>query len=472
MKKIKKHIDQLFSDNLKDFPLEIPKEELKDMFDAVKTDTIDQLAKTSFENFELEVDSAMWANVQSQTKKRRNKLSSIFSKFKIEPSPADWLRLNSALKWLRFKEQLHWFFKYFIISILVSIALNLGNHFTQPTENSAINNSASSKNNHSNQDLELLDSQHNNTTTQKKYYGAVPKNPSFFYPEKMYEKLSDAVKIKLTNLFLIKIESKKIGEFFSVNDLEKLKNDYLSMNIQEKQIHPFIQFHNPKNIFSLSVHHTTAQGQSILKTENDFYKNIRQNSNRPFMVNNLGISLAAQIGQFQISLGSDHEKRNYQFEYNHTVKIYDSIPVKDPNEEIIGYFYINHRDSTYNHNEYFHQTIFRIPLHISYTIPINTRWNCHLGANLNYENFKKSTSQLFLNPTNGWLQVNQNNPIIERNHVLSTGLNTGVSLKINSKIAAQTSLLMHRQISNKFITQDYQEFPYIWGVNFKLNYKL
>lgn len=465
MKKKNKHIDQIFSDLLKDQQINLSQDEMQEIFNQIKNPAIDELAKDLFNNFQMEVDEKMWQNVTAQTTaKKQNKLAALFSKFRIEPSPRDWDNLRTALGFLRFKKVLNNFFRICLTTILVFISFWINNtnshnlNNLEPTnipEHSNFNNFGNSPNCYNDFSITHVD------ITENDYFGQIIKAT----------KSDTNIAIRSNKHSVIKLKPITDVDFSRVSQAEIEKSIFTHQKIKPINC-KYIPFPKKQSPFFVSAGYSFGNGNRNITTENQLLKDIRNGSDRNFVTQSAGLYVGYQSKRLQISIGGEQENRNFESFYNHTVQIYDSIPVMDPNNQIIGYFYLNQRDSTYQTENRSQQTVVRIPLQLNYIIPIGIRWGLLMGGNFNFEHLKKTDNSLFINPNNGWLTSKQPRVLSERQNLWSAGFNTGLNYRINSNFELQSVLFINRQMNNKYETPNIKEIPYFWGVNLKLLYKL
>lgn len=468
MKKKNKHIDQIFSDQLKDQQINLSQDEMQAMFDQVKKPAIDELAKDMFDDFQMEVDEKMWQNVATHTTaKKQNKLAAIFSKFRIEPSPKDWEVLRKKLGALRLKEILNQFFRICFTAILILLSF-----WVNKNKSHQDLNSFEPKENLEQIMLNDIDNFINidedvSLANEKNVIISNPNTQNFKAP------ISDTLSgSKINHLSIIKLKPITDVSFSYVAPTpfipEKTERNNKKIPIDCK----FIPFPKKDHPFFIGVSYAFGNGSSNITSENQVFKDIRNSSDRNFVTQAVGLHVGYQSKRLQLSIGGAQENRNFESFYNHTVQIYDSIPVRDPNNQIIGYFYLNQRDSTYQTENRSQQTVVRIPLQLNYVLPVATRWSIILGGSFNFEHLKTNDNSMFINPNNGWLTSEKPSILTERQNFWSAGFNSGLNYRITSKFEFQSVLFMNRQINNKYETPDIKEIPYFWGVNLKLLYKL
>jgi hypothetical protein len=175
-----------------------------------------------------------------------------------------------------------------------------------------------------------------------------------------------------------------------------------------------------------------AASNSFTADENSNFGRILNNGNQPALGFNALFTANYAIKNFEINSGLGINSITNSGSYNYTHQTKDSIPVLDPLNNIIGYFYTNFRDTTHNFNIQSRFTSITLPIGVSYNIKLNDNSGLQLGANTSI-NYLVGASGEYINPFNLFqLNVGDNKDLFRK-----WNLGLGASIGYYSKISEQ-----------------------------------
>ena len=157
----------------------------------------------------------------------------------------------------------------------------------------------------------------------------------------------------------------------------------------------------------------------------------------------LGFHVRGGVSYKRLTLNSGLEYNTFSYRTNKiTLQIYDSIPHIGINNDTIGWFKRNLRDTTVMRNLNSEVSISTIPLTVSFKPMSLGKWNLQVGLGLNF-NFIETKSIWADNPNNGYTEN-----LLANNPNLKTSFNLGASL--NTRLAYQITPLKELYLSLHF----------------------
>lgn len=183
------------------------------------------------------------------------------------------------------------------------------------------------------------------------------------------------------------------------SDSTKINSDSLKQAKQEKKPTKGKDGTKPKlSPFSLGFS-LGGTSNSFTAEDNSTFGRILNSGNQPALGFNALLSANYAIKNFEINSGLGINSITNSGSYNYTHQTKDSIPVLDPMNNIIGYFYTNFRDTTHNFNIQSRFTSITLPIGVSYKISLGDNSGLRLGANTSI-NYLVGASGEYINPFN------------------------------------------------------------------------
>ncbi len=232
---------------------------------------------------------------------------------------------------------------------------------------------------------------------------------------------------------------------------------------------------DPKKLlpkFYIGINTQLAQSHRTLSNTNKpLYNSVRNNAEKPFTQLSIGFVTGVQKGKNEFQLGAQYTQQNWTSNYSYNYKIYDSLPLKDPNGNIIGYFLTRGRDTTINENQTIKISKIDIPFNYQYHQKLNSKTNLLLGfGGVLGINIKTEGSKI-INPVNNYLYPYKALSKNENNLSFSPQLNIGLQRNLNKNLLLQTNILGNYSATSRFKNQyGVKDFPYSVGLSLKLLY--
>lgn len=222
-------------------------------------------------------------------------------------------------------------------------------------------------------------------------------------------------------------------------DSTKINNDSLKQAKKEKKPKNGKEGSKPKlSPFSIGFNLGGASN-SFTADENSNFGRILNNGNQPALGFNALFSVNYAIKNFEINSGLGINSITNSGSYNYTHQTKDSIPVLDPMNNIIGYFYTNFRDTTHNFNIQSRFTSITLPIGVCYKIKLNDNSGLRLGVNTSI-NYLVGASGEYINPFNLFqLKVSDNKDLFRKWNI-GLGGDMGYYYKINKQFTLEGSL--------------------------------
>lgn len=272
----------------------------------------------------------------------------------------------------------------------------------------------------------------------------------------------------------IKSDKKTIDDKLIDNTTEKLKDEIktieskpLDTSKKETKIEP------PKKIlpkFYVGLNTQMAQTHRTLSNSNKpIYNTIRNNAEKPFTQLSIGFVTGILKGKNDFQLGAQYTQQNWTSSYLYNYRIYDSLPVRNPNGDIIGYFLTRGRDTTINESQTIKISKIDIPFTYQYQQRLNNKTNLLLGfggvLGLNI----KTEGKKMINPLNNYLYPYKALSKNENKLSFSPQLNIGLQRNLNKNMLLQTNIFGNYSATSRFKNQfGVKDYPYSYGLNVKL----
>ncbi len=519
MKKLRIHIDQLFNQKFKHFQLPVQNAEFSEIKDQLNVPSSNE--QKLFDDFELPVSDEDWRltknkleqflNQENKTPKDLN-ASDLFGNFELQVTESDWQSTKNKLQKKK-REKLVWWIwlNSFILLFIIGAGIYLTNDnvskketpnavsnetnevqqnssVENQTQNSIQNNSeVKTENNieNTNTSKEITKpsysnkQQGNNSFNNSTLGDIVPSKNEIHKPqirknEKVQNPVASIVYNNSNTTDDFELTAKTIYSILkpiSTKGIQPL-SDWVLVNVPKIMwVKDSTKMKNkfPIGLFVGTNTEIGISNRILPKTNNSKYNEIRNKADKPFlqMTNGLSVALATKKSQWQT--GINYTQFSYSSKYDFKYTKYDTIPVKDPNGNIIGYFFINPRDVNVNET---HVTTFKqinIPLNYSRKFSLTNKHQLliGLGTQINYTLSSNTTG--YLSPY--YLQTIQNNSIKYKT------LNLSSQFQIGTQSLLSKSLIIQPSISGQFHMNSIQakgngvrELPFQYGINLKLLY--
>lgn len=524
MKKLRIHIDQLFNQKFKHFQLPVENTEFSEIKDQLNTPSSKE--QRLFEDFELPVSDEDWLitknkldlflNQENKAPKDLN-ASELFGDFELQVTDSDWQSTKNKLQKNKRKKLVWWIWlNSFILLSIIGAGLYLyntnGNLIKKETTNIVTNGTNEIQKNSKVENQSQNSIQNNSEVKSEKSENNFENNnsaneitkPSYSYKKQINNSLNiptvgevSSSKKGINNPQTQKNEKVQNPVSSIVNNNPNTSEDFelnaqniykILKPISTKGIQPLSDWAlvnlpkilwvkdstKMKNKFPIGLYVGTnseigISSRILPKTNNSKYNEIRNSADKPFlqMTNGLSVALATKKSQWQT--GINFTQYSYSSKYDFKYTIYDTIPVKDPNGNIIGYFFINPREAKVNES---HVTTFKqinIPLNYSRKFSLNNKHQLLLGIGTQINYTLSSNTTGYLSPY--YLQTIQNNSIKYKT------LNLSSQFQIGTQSLISKSLIIQPSISSQFYMNSIQakenkvrELPFQYGINIKLLY--
>lgn len=209
------------------------------------------------------------------------------------------------------------------------------------------------------------------------------------------------------------------------------------------------------------------------KSNNAFYNAIRNNGEQPGFSWTKGIELGVMKGRNMFNTGLLHNSQDLQTHYRYKYKVYDSIPVRNPQGQIIGYFLFNGKDTLIDKKQTVRKSSVRIPFEYSRLVRVNNKMNlvCGMAAVLSIQT--GSSGDGMLNPANRQLYPYETFKPMERRFNISPAVNFGLQYALGKHLELQGGISGSAALFSRFKNNfGASEYNYNTGINIKLLYKL
>jgi len=505
----KKHIDSIFKNGLKNLRFLVSQKDLE----AIEQKT-NQFENTEIETsnklpIEIEINESDWLKTQEKLAHEKksinfnNKLADSFKDFEIPVSQNDWNAVQSKLNKSKKRKPILWFYSIAISVLLIS--MSWGGYQWLKHDNS---NSVSKINSNSNSNSKNTEFGSNNTLgdTNNSTDNNIANNvniPKEIKPESSSSPLNSASEIPQTinvkspnkNPSLANLKSEisstalannnKENEGSQVNGLDfnyslriaTIRNPfYKKAPIFDKefitQLTPKIPIvKKPKFNIYIGLDNGISSFHSALSSNNPSgYNLIRKQSDQKTFAYTKGLSFGINTLKKQLQLSAQHAYYEQTSNYNLTYKIYDSIPVKDPNGKIIGYFLARGRDTSINESHQISRHLFNIHLSASEKWKINNKTSLITGVGVAAQLHSLTKGSKILNPESLRLENIQVSHFNNRRLLLMPSFTIGLQHQLYKNISIQADICSQFSVNNLYKTNLIKEYPYQLTSSIKLLY--
>lgn len=494
MKKNKIHIDQLFKRGLKNLSFLVSNKDLehieqkKSVFDEQDTNS------TSFFNdFEIPIDNSDWIKTQQKLKHEKriiqdtNKIALKFNDFELPVLSKDWSETYKKLQKSKKKKVLWWWTKVGVLAILLGFSL-IG--FIKTNFDSKQNESSFSNKQNSNESIlnnnnpsPNLNTKHQmpqieNNSSNKELLG---QNET-----ELKNNLNSNVKKPSNQTAIESTLLEQNGENFGVQPQETLtfnpkviqfkpfQSKFIFDNIEKiEQIAVVLPKTNLKVLkFYIGLNNSVLNHQYVLnKNNNADFNAINRSAKTNHFAWNKGLVLGYILNKSRFELGLNQSKFNINTNIQYKTRVFDSIPVRNVNGNIIGYFLARGRDSMINENSQLERSIFQINLQYKKLFKIEKNLNliAGIGSNINYQ--YQSKGNLALNPLTNKVSDYQKIKQNERHLLFAPQVNLGLQYQFKNNFCIETNALSTVSIQNLYQENINQKIkPLQYGLELKLLY--
>jgi len=497
----KKHIDLIFKNGLKNLRFLVSQKDLE----AIEHKT-NQFENTEVEisnklPIEIEINESDWLKTQEKLaheKKNinfKNKLADSFQDFEIPISTNDWNAVQSKLNKSKKRKPILWLYSMAISVLLISMSwggYQWLNHHNPNSISNSNNNELGPKNS---SDYPNKSSDNNITNSEssqqeiKTELSLSPINSAAELPQT--KNIKSPIKNPISTSHkpeIINLQTPNNDEEYKVSQIQDLDFNY-SLKIATirnpfyKQIpsldlefipaitpkNPVIK--KPKTNIYIGLENGISSFYSALNTNNPSgYNLIREQSDEKTFAYTKGLSLGISTLKKQLQLSGQHAHFKQTSNYNLTYKIYDSIPVKDPNGNIIGYFLARGRDTTINESHQISRHLFNIHLSASEKWKINNKTSLITGVGVAAQLHSLTKGSKILNPESLRLENIQVSDFNNRRLLLMPSFTIGLQHQLYKNISIQADICSQFSVNNLYKTNLIKEYPYQLTSSIKLLY--
>jgi hypothetical protein len=499
--KNKKHIDSIFKNGLKNLRFLVSQKDL----DAIEHKT-NQFENTEVEisnklPIEIEINESDWLKTQEKLAHEKkainfkNKLADSFQDFEIPVSQNDWNAVQSKLNKSKKRKPILWLYSIAISVLLISMSwvgyqwLNRpipksttnSNNFEFGPKNSSANNHNSSDNNISNSEIKQQEIKPESSSSPLNSATELPKTKNIKSPIKNListVQKPDIITLQKPNDFKGFNLSQTLDLDFNYSlKIATIRNPfYKPIPSLDLEFIPAITPKNPvikkpKTNIYIGLENGISSFYSALNTNNPSgYNMTRKQSDDKTFAYTKGLSLGISTLKKQLQLSAQHAYFKQTSNYNLTYKIYDSIPVKDPNGKIIGYFLARGRDTTINETHQISRNLFNIHLSASEKWKINNKTKFLTGFGIAAQLHSLTKGSKILNPESLRLQTLQVSNLSNRRLLLMPSFTIGIQHQLYKNISIQADICSQFSVNNLYKTNLIKEYPYQITSSFKLLY--
>ena len=509
MTKNKKHIDSIFKNGLKNLRFLVSQKDLE----AIEQKT-NQFENTEIETsnklpIEIEINESDWLKTQEKLAHEKksinfnNKLADSFKDFEIPVSQNDWIAVQSKLYKSKKRKPILWFYSIAISLLLISMSWGGYQWFKQDNSNSISKINSSSNSNSKNTELGANNTSGNTNNSTDNNITSNGNIPQEIKPESSSSTLNSAselpqtisIKSPIKNPSLVKLkydisstalannnkenEGPQVYDFdfnYSLRIATIRKLFYKKAPIFDKEfitpVTPKIPIvKKPKFNIYIGLDNGISSFHSALNSNNPSgYNLIRKQSDQKTFAYTKGLSFGINTLKKQLQLSAQHAYFEQTSNYNLTYKIYDSIPVKDPNGKIIGYFLARGRDTSINETHQISRNLFNIHLSASEKWKINNKTKLLTGIGVAAQLHSLTKGVKILNPESLQLENIQVSNLSNRRLLLMPSFTIGIQHQLYKNLSIQANISSQYSINNLYKNHLIKEHPYQVTSSIKLLY--
>lgn len=509
MTKNKKHIDSIFKTGLKNLRFLVSQKDLE----AIEQKT-NQFENTEIETsnklpIEIEINESDWLKTKEKLAHEKksinfnNKLADSFKDFEIPISQNDWIAVQSKLYKSKKRKPILWFYSIAISLLLISMSWGGYQWFKHDNSNSISKINSSSNSNSKNTEFGNNNTSGNPKSSINNNITKNDNNQQEIKPESNPTLLNSASEIPQTinvkspnkNPSLANLKSEISSTALANNNKENegpqvydfdfnyslriatiRKLFYKKAPIFDKEfitpVTPKIPIvKKPKFNIYIGLDNGISSFHSALNSNNPSgYNLIRKQSDQKTFAYTKGLSFGINTLKKQLQLSAQHAYFEQTSNYNLTYKIYDSIPVKDPNGKIIGYFLARGRDTSINETHQISRNLFNIHLSASEKWKINNKTNLLTGIGIAAQLHSLTKGSKILNPESLQLENMQVSNLSNRRLLLMPSFTIGIQHQLYKNLSIQANISSQYSINNLYKNNLIKEHPYQVTSSIKLLY--
>lgn len=209
-----------------------------------------------------------------------------------------------------------------------------------------------------------------------------------------------------------------------------------------------------------------------LSASNDSrYNTIRNESDKPFIQFTNGLDFGWMSAKSYFGTGIQYTSQTWNSDYRYSYRIFDSLPVYDPNGKIIGHFLSRGRDTAMNESRQVKITQVQVPIYYSRIWKLNDRWSWNAGISTVMSFNIKTQGDKMIHPENRQLYHYSRLQENERSFGIGASMNFGAMYRLNNNWMLQGGFNGGRSITSRFRSDfGVGDYPYSIGLNISLKY--
>ena len=201
------------------------------------------------------------------------------------------------------------------------------------------------------------------------------------------------------------------------------------------------------------------------------YNAIRNSADKAFTQFTYGIEAGVQKKKSRISLGFQSTSQSWASNYKYSYRVYDSLPLKDPNGHIIGYFLVRGRDTLINESQMVRIEKVQIPFEFTQMVTLTPKLDIIASAGGVVGFNTKSEGGKMINPENNYLYNYNALKDSERDISFAPMVSLGAEYKFNPSFSLQGVAFGNYSLTSRFTSSfPAKEYAYTVGASVKLLY--
>lgn len=263
-------------------------------------------------------------------------------------------------------------------------------------------------------------------------------------------------------------EFKKEGQQLS-HQLENVETPETYPSKSENTKHLTIR--KPKPRFTLQVFAAGSQNGRFLNADREKYLEVRNTADQITTRFNVGADFHYQYKKIFLGFGLHQNNFGQQGTYKLVSHLHDSLPLYNPQGQIIGYFPYNYRDTTSTSNYHNDFTAIELPLHFSYQVGLFSKFEFEVGATASISYLLKAEGLMPSVGADALVNIKDH-----ANDLNKFALNGSVEMKLNynlnSKWQLGTQLYSRSNITSLYKKKTgINELPYAFGMRWGIGFK-
>lgn len=242
---------------------------------------------------------------------------------------------------------------------------------------------------------------------------------------------------------------------------------------KEEPENPKTGFKPARGYYLAIVNQAAYTSRYLSRTNNAFYNSIRQSADKSFLQYFAGLEFGRLSEKSRFNLGIHASTQFWRSDYKFSYKVYDSLPFKDPQGNVIGYFLSRARDTAIDESHTIKVSRIELPFdyHVLKQVNNKLQISAGLGAVLGLSTQFRGDKILY--PLNQQLSHYQRWKDIESTISFAPSLHAGIQYRIAEKWMIQTNVFGNMYLNSRFRPEfNVKDYPYSIGLNLKLMYLL